>query len=65
MTGEERAEGQTGFRLPPEGVRLEELERDLIRQALERHEGNRSQAARDLGLTRNTLLYRMQKHGLR
>ena len=51
--------------LPPDGVRLEELERDFIIQALERHDGNRTHAARDLGLTRNTLLYRMQKHGLR
>ncbi|HXV77956.1 MAG TPA: sigma-54 dependent transcriptional regulator [Candidatus Polarisedimenticolaceae bacterium] len=55
----------TGFRLPPGGVRLEELERDLLRQALERHDGNRTKAARELGLTRNTLLYRMQKYGLR
>jgi two-component system NtrC family response regulator len=55
----------TGFKLPPQGVRLDELERDLIRQALERNAGNRTKAAKDLGLTRNTLLYRMQKHGLR
>ncbi len=54
-----------GFRLPPEGLRLEDVERDFILQALERHAGNRTQAARDLGLTRNTLLYRMQKYGLR
>jgi DNA-binding NtrC family response regulator len=55
----------TGFKLPPGGVRLDELERDLLQQALERHDGNRTKAARELGLTRNTLLYRMQKHGLR
>jgi two-component system NtrC family response regulator len=53
-----------GFRLPPEGLRLDELECDLIRQALELHEGNRTRAAKALGLTRNTLLYRMQKYGL-
>ena len=53
------------FRLPPQGVRLDALEKDLIRQALERHQGNRTRASKDLGLTRNTLLYRMQKHGLR
>jgi len=57
--------GVAGFRLPPQGVSLEELEKDLIRQALERHGENRTKAARDLGLTRNTLLYRMQKYGLR
>lgn len=53
------------FRLPPEGVNLGELERHLIEQALERQGGNRTQAARMLGLSRQTLLYRMQKHGLR
>ena len=61
----DEAAGRTGIELPPQGLRLDELERDLIRQALERHGGNRTHAARDLGLTRNTLLYRMQKHGLR
>jgi two-component system NtrC family response regulator len=55
----------TGFKLPPGGVRLDELERDLLVQALRRHDGNRTKAAKELGLTRNTLLYRMQKHGLR
>jgi two-component system NtrC family response regulator len=55
----------TGIKLPPQGVRLDELERDLICQALERNGGNRTRAAADLGVTRNTLLYRMQKHGLR
>ena len=53
------------FRLPPEGVNLEELEIDLIRQALELEEGNQTRAAKRLGLTRNTLLYRMQKYRLR
>jgi DNA-binding NtrC family response regulator len=62
-TGE--AAGAPRFLLPPEGVDLEDVERDLIRQALERRAGNRTHAARDLGLTRNTLMYRMQKYGLR
>jgi two-component system NtrC family response regulator len=49
------------FTLPAEGVNLDELERDFIRQALERTEGNRTHAAELLGVTRSTLLYRMQK----
>ena len=53
------------FELPPEGLKLEELERHLIRQTLERHGGNRTHAARMLGLSRQTLLYRMKKYGLR
>lgn len=54
----------TGFRLPAGGIDLNLLERDVIRQALELAAGNRSQAARLLGITRDTLLYRMQKYGL-
>lgn len=51
-----------GFALPDCGIRLEEVEKDLIRQALVRTRGNRSQSARLLGLTRDTLIYRMQKY---
>jgi two-component system NtrC family response regulator len=54
----------TSLRLPPEGVNFESLEKSFIRQALERTEGNRTRAAQLLGLTRNTLLYRIQKFGL-
>jgi len=52
------------FRLPPGGVRLPELERHLIRQALERSRGGLGQAARLLGLSYKTLQYRVRKHGL-
>jgi DNA-binding NtrC family response regulator len=51
--------------IPPEGLSLEVLERELIVQALERSSGNKSQAARLLGLTRRTLYSRMERHGLR
>jgi transcriptional regulator with PAS, ATPase and Fis domain len=53
------------FTLPDEGVNLESLEKDLIQQALDRANGNRSKAAKLLGLSRDTLLYRMRKHGFR
>ncbi len=52
------------FELPEEGLSLEELEKDLILQALEAAHGNKSRAARLLGLTRRTLYSRMEKHGL-
>ena len=52
------------FIIPPEGIDLAQLELDLIEQALEMAAGNRSKAARLLGITRDTLLYRMQKYGL-
>ena len=48
--------------LPEGGLNLVELEIAMIRQALNRTQGNRSQAARLLGLTRDTLLYRMKKY---
>lgn len=54
----------SAFELPDTGLVLEDLERDLIRQALQRAGGNRSRAARLLGLTRDTLLYRLKKFAL-
>lgn len=53
----------SGFVLPEMGLKLDSLEADLIGQALSRTKGNRSQSARLLGLSRDTLLYRMQKYG--
>ncbi|MGE0707900.1 MAG: sigma-54-dependent transcriptional regulator [Planctomycetota bacterium] len=50
--------------LPPGGLNLEELERRLIGEALERAGGNQSQAARLLGLTRDQIRYRMGKFEL-
>ncbi len=50
--------------LPPTGLSLENVEREIIRQALELHDGNQTQTARYLDITRSTLIYRMQKHGL-
>lgn len=50
------------FELPMEGIRLEEIEKDLIRQALDRAGGNKSQAAKLLGITRDAFLYRLKKH---
>jgi DNA-binding NtrC family response regulator len=51
--------------IPAEGLSLEALERELILKALARAAGNKSLAARLLGLTRRTLYSRMEKHGLR
>ncbi|MCB9739262.1 MAG: sigma-54-dependent Fis family transcriptional regulator [Deltaproteobacteria bacterium] len=51
------------FRLPPEGIVLEDLERDLVRQALQRARGNQSAAARLLGISRDQLRYRVEKFG--
>jgi PAS domain S-box-containing protein len=40
------------------------LEREAIRSALERHAGNRTRAAHDLGIHRSTLLRKLKRHGL-
>ena len=52
------------FILPENGLRLENLEANIIHQALTRTKGNRSKSARLLGISRDTLLYRIQKYGL-
>ncbi|MBA2341573.1 MAG: sigma-54-dependent Fis family transcriptional regulator [Pyrinomonadaceae bacterium] len=50
--------------LPPEGLSIDEVEREIIRQALEMHDGNQTRTARYLDITRSALIYRMQKYGL-
>jgi two-component system, NtrC family, response regulator AtoC len=52
------------FRLPPEGVNLEEVERQLLVQALERSHGNQTRAGVLLGINRDQVRYRIEKFGL-
>ncbi|HZP03473.1 MAG TPA: sigma-54 dependent transcriptional regulator [Terracidiphilus sp.] len=51
--------------LPEEGISLEAVERELLLRALEKFDWNQSQAARYLDISRRTLIYRMEKYGLR
>ena len=51
--------------LPPQGISLEAVEKELILRALQKFNWNQSQAARYLDLSRKTLIYRMEKFGLR
>jgi DNA-binding NtrC family response regulator len=55
---------QTGNGFLPEGFTLEQWEDEMIREALQRSHGNKSQAARLLGLSRNALRYRLSKIGI-
>ncbi|MDR9415508.1 MAG: sigma-54 dependent transcriptional regulator [Gracilimonas sp.] len=50
--------------LPVAGLNLEEVEKTVIRKAMEKHEGNISHAAEELGLTRASLYRRLEKYGL-
>ncbi len=56
------ANGAGGFL--PEGMTLEQWEDEMIREALRRASGNKSRAARLLGLSRNALRYRLSKIGI-
>ena len=57
-----RASQPAGFL--PEGMNLDAFEQSIIREALRRANGNKSQAARLLGITRNALRYRLSQMGL-
>lgn len=54
----------SNFILPEEGVSLEEVERSFIIQALERTGYNQTRAAKLLGITRHTLMYRLEKYNI-
>jgi DNA-binding NtrC family response regulator len=62
---EQSAVDSLRFELPPNSISLDAVERELIVRALQRFNGNQTKAAQYLGLTRKTLIYRMEKHGLR
>jgi DNA-binding NtrC family response regulator len=59
-----RAHIESGSAVLPEGVSMEQWEEELLREALKRANGNKSQAARALGLSRNALRYRLSKMGV-
>jgi transcriptional regulator with GAF, ATPase, and Fis domain len=52
------------FQLPPDGVNLEEVERQLLVQALDRAGGNQTHAGQLLGINRDQVRYRIEKFGL-
>lgn len=65
-TNRPQSAGSAGFRLPPEGISLEEIEKDMVKQALETCKDNQTAAARLLGLSRTkfrVLLKHIKKDG--
>jgi len=56
--------GESGFQLPASGVSLEKVEESLVRQAMALASGNQTKAAKLLDISRDTLRYKLKKHGL-
>ena len=50
--------------LPPQGISLESVEKELIEKALKKFDWNQTKAASFLDISRRTLIYRMEKHGI-
>ncbi|HZY30466.1 MAG TPA: helix-turn-helix domain-containing protein, partial [Candidatus Methylomirabilis sp.] len=63
-SGTQPPRGTVQGALPPEGIDLAEWERSLIAQALQEAGGNQTKAAKKLGVSRDTLRYRLKKFGL-
>ncbi|MCC6367298.1 MAG: sigma-54-dependent Fis family transcriptional regulator [Bryobacterales bacterium] len=59
-----RSRGTSADGFLPEGMSLDDFEKSIIREALRRAGGNKSQAARLLGITRNALRYRLSQMGM-
>lgn len=51
--------------IPADGISLDEVERTLLQKALTMAGGNQTRAAKLLGISRHTLIYRLEKHGLK
>ena len=56
--------GNALFRIPPQGISMPQLEKQLVITALEHNRWNQTHAADFLGISRNVLIYRMQKYRL-
>ncbi len=65
QTAETKADANVAFKLPPNGINFEDLERSLIMQAMERTDNNITKSAKLLGLTFRTLQYRLEKFGVK
>jgi two-component system NtrC family response regulator len=68
LTGKEGPPEET-FRfqpfIPPQGIILDKVEKEYILEALRIKKGNKSEAAKMLGISRSALIYRMQKYGIK
>lgn len=56
--------GNAVLRIPPEGISMAQVEKELVLTALERNQWNQTRAASFLHISRNVLIYRMQRYRL-
>jgi len=59
-----RANENHQVKLPPEGAGLDEIEKEVIQQALQYANGNKTMASKLLKISRDTLRYKVKKHNL-
>jgi two-component system NtrC family response regulator len=64
MTVSATAESGCPFSLPADGLVWEEVEKGMMRQALQRSQGNRAAAARLMGMSYKAFLYRLEKFAM-
>ena len=64
IVGGNQEQAMTWLSLPPGGISMEKLEESLVNEALLMTEGNQTKAAKLLGISRDSLRYRMQKFGI-
>ena len=68
LTGKEGTSEETArFQpfIPPQGIILEKVEKEYIFEALRMKKGNKSEAAKLLGVSRSALIYRIEKYGIK
>ena len=61
-SGKDKTYKMINFDLPPEGISIDELEKHLVLQALQKSKNNKTKAAKLLGLSRGTFRYRLEKY---
>lgn len=64
LTSKAQTISTSNFVLPYDGLEWEVFERDCLQQAMSKHDGNRTKAAKFLGLSYKAFLYRLEKHQL-
>jgi DNA-binding NtrC family response regulator len=59
----DQGNGKLSIKIPPMGLVLEDIEIQILKQALDSTDGNQVRTAKLLGISRDTLRYRMKKFG--